>query len=271
MYKILSLLFLLGALQLSAFSDYDMDGVDDSVDQCPNTLMSELVDINGCTIKSLKSPHNFDIIVGINFSQTSYYDLEKSDTTSTSLQIDYYYKNFSLQASTSYYDSQSVSYNDSGVDDSFLGAYYKLSPTNKLDIRIGVGVIIPTYDSSLNNNNTDYVASANISYMLDKTNIFGGYSFTMINDNDNIDEAVYYQNTHSYYGGLGFYPKDKLYISASYNYSDSIYTDVQTIQTASFYGLYNIDQNWFTTFNYAYGLSESASDNYLSFRVGYYF
>jgi len=270
MYKILSFLLLLSALELSAFSDYDMDGVDDDVDQCPNTLMSELADINGCTIKSLKSPHNFDIIVGLNFSQTSYEGLEKSDTTATSLQIDYYYKNFSMQASTSYYDSQSVAYNEDGMNDSFLGAYYKLSPVNKLDIRVGAGIIISTYDSTLNNNNSDYVASANISYIFDQTNVFGGYSFTIINDDD-IAGEISYQNTNSYNAGIGFYPKDKLYLSASYNYSDSIYADVQTIQTASLYAFYNIDANWFTTFNYAYGLSESASDNYLSLRLGYYF
>lgn len=273
MGKVLLLILVIASAQLWAYSDFDMDGVEDANDQCPNTLMNELVDIGGCTIKSLKSSHNFDIIAGLAFSQTSYDGLEKADTMTKTLQVDYYYENFSLQASSSYYDSQSASYDDSGFTDSFLGAYYKLSPQNRLDIRVGAGLIIPTYDSSLGNNNTDYVASVNVSYMLDVMNIFGGYSFTLVNDNDygTGQDKIRYQNTHSYNAGAGFYPTNKLYLSASYNSSDSIYQDVERIETASLYGFYNIDANWFSTLNYAYGLSSSASDNYVSLRLGYYF
>jgi len=276
MYKILLMLLVTMSIQLFAFSDYDMDGVEDKKDKCPNTPMSDLVDINGCSKKVLKNfsisttnLHHFDIIVGINYSQESYDNLAKADTTSESLQLDYYYKNFSIQASTSYYDSHSVSYNDSGITDSFLGAYYKFVPLKNLDIRVGAGAIIPTYDTTLNNN-TDYTASINLSYMLKKDiNIFGGYNYVIINDSDTID--IKYQNTNSYSIGLGFYPIQKLYISGSYNSSDSIYTNVKDIDTASFYGFYSITDNWFSTLNYAYGLSDTASDNYFSLRIGYYF
>jgi len=78
-------------------------------------------------------------------------------------------------------------------------------------------------------------------------------------------------HTNAYSIGVGFYPTQKLYISGSYNSSDSIYTNVKDIDTASFYGFYSIDENWFSTFNYAYGLSDTASDNYFSLRIGYYF
>jgi hypothetical protein len=36
---------------LFAYVDSDMDGVEDKDDLCPNTLMTDLVDLNGCTIK----------------------------------------------------------------------------------------------------------------------------------------------------------------------------------------------------------------------------
>lgn len=270
MQKILFLLLTI-SVSLIAYSDYDMDGVDDKIDQCPNTPFSDLVDTGGCTIKSLESAHHFDIIFGINFSQTSYETMENTDTFSQSLQLDYYYKNFSLQANSSYYNSQSVTYNNSGTNDSFLGAYYKLKPINNLTIRLGGGAVIPTYETDLNNNNTDYTSSLSLSYILKNMNLFGGYSYTIVNDNDIVSDGIFYQNTDSYNLGLGFYPTSKVYISASYNSSDSIYKDIDTINTASFYAFYNINSNWFTTLNYAYGLSDTASDNYGSLRLGYYF
>lgn len=268
MNKKLLTLLTLTSLSLLAYSDYDMDGVDDKADQCPNTLFSELVDLNGCTIKTLelKDEHHFDIIYGVNFSQANYTTTQETDTLTQSLQVDYYNKNFSLQVSSSHYSTD----DDSGTNDSFIGAYYKLSPTNELSLRLGGGIIIPTYDSELNNNNLDITASANISYMLENINLFGGYSYTMINDDD-VSGVATYQNTNSFTAGIGFYPQKKLYVSGSLSSSDSIYQNTDAIQTASLYVFYNIDANWFTSFSYSYGLSDSASDNSVTLRLGYYF
>lgn len=262
-----ALIFLLTAsLSLYAYNDYDMDGVDDSVDKCPNTPFSELVDIEGCTIKKLWSEQHFSIMYGIDFSQADYATIKNVDTFSQTLQIDYYYDNFSLQASSSHY----ISKDDSGMNDSFVGVYYKHSPLNELTFRFGGGIIIPTYDTELNNNNTDYKASASFSYKIKTTNLFGGYSYTIVNDDDVLGIASY-QNTNSYTLGLGFFPRKKLYLSGAYNSSDSIYKGVEDVVTASLYAFYSIDEHWFTTFSYSYGISDSASDNSVSFRLGYYF
>jgi len=257
------------SLPLFAYSDYDMDGVDDKIDKCPSTPMSDLVDLEGCTKKSLTSPHHFDIIFGMNYSQTSYETLDDSDNITGSLQLDYYYKNFSLQVSSSYYDSSSVTYNDSGINDSFVGAFYKFTPVEKLNIKVGAGAIIPTYESDLDNNNLDTLASINVSYIISNINIFGGFIQTQVNDDDLID--VTYQDTSSYSLGLGFYPASNIYVSGAYNSSDSIYESVDTITSASLYTYYSINKNWFSTLSYAMGLSDTASDNYVSLRVGYYF
>ncbi len=278
MNKLSFFLALALSANIYAYSDFDMDGVDDKVDLCPNTSLSELVDINGCSIKSLKSPHNFDIILGVNFSQTNYDSLENTDTLSQTLQVDYYYKNFSLQVSTGYYTSESSSYSNSGMNDSFLGFYYKVKVNNSLNFRVGGGALLPTYDAELNNNNTDYTASLSASYMLKNINIFGAGGYTLINDSDKTityDDGsfseVKYQDTTSFSFGVGFYPASKLYLSTSYSSVDSIYDGSGTIDTASLYIFYNIDSKYFTSFNYAYGLSDLASDNYLSLRIGYYF
>ncbi len=263
------LFLLLTALSLSlfAYSDLDMDGVDDLVDQCPNTPLTDLVDIKGCTVKSLESPHHYDIIAGASYSQIDYNNQSTTNTLTGTLQVDYYYKNFSLQASTSYYSTDDQ---HNGLNDSYIGAYYQFIPLESLRLRVGAGVVLPTYDSGLNNNNTDYSASAGLSYTLKNINLFGSYSYTLINDDD-VDNVAYYQNTNAYSAGVGFYPTNKLYASIAYNSSDSIYQNVETIENASLYLFYSIDRHWFTTFSYARGLSDSASDNYGAVRLGYYF
>jgi hypothetical protein len=120
------------------------------------------------------------------------------------------------------------------------------------------------------------MGNVSLNYSLEMINIFGGYSYTNVNDDDYYDvnvtsTIIEYQDVNSIYVGLGFYPVDRLYVSASYNKSDSIYKDLIAIESASVYLYYTFSENWFSTLNYAYGLSDSASNHYLSMRVGYYF
>ena len=278
--------FLLCTVSLLAYSDFDLDGVDDTIDRCPNTSMTELVDIHGCTIKNLENEHHFDIILGASYSQIDPTTQEKTDTLTTSLQADYYYKNFSLQASTAYFNSES-SISSSGQTDSFVGAYYQLHPLDALTLRLGGGLLLPTYDAGYDNNNMDYTASASVSYLFNNMNIFGSYSYTIINDDDanylDVDGnavTIAYQDTNGFNIGAGIYPTARLYTSLAYNSSDSIYSAISTIdgtdsvealQTASAYLFYTIDTHWFTTLSYAYGLSDSASDHFAAVRLGYYF
>ena len=265
----LALLALLPS-NLLAYNDFDLDGVEDSQDRCPNTLITDLVDINGCTIKSLVSPHHYDIILGTSYSQVDYNTNEKTNNTNATMQVDYYYKNFSLQLAASYFTSKSKTYSNKGLNDTYLTVYYQFNFFEGLSLRVGEGVILPTYDSGLGNNNTDYKSSANLSYTLASFNLFGGYGYTLVNDDD-VAGLASYQNSASLYGGVGFYPSSQLYLSASYNKSDSIYKGFTPIENASIYAYYTLNQHWFSTLNYAYGLSDSASDHYLAIRFGYYY
>jgi hypothetical protein len=253
--------------------DSDLDGVDDSRDLCPNTSMSELVSATGCTIQTLGTQHHFDIVYGLNFYDTNYLTLEKTDTLSQTLQVDYYYNKFSLQLNTSYYNSESAMYDESGMNDTFVGAFYTFDSLKNTSVRLGAGFILPTYETPYNNNHTDYVASANISHTIDKINLFGAYSYTIVTDDNvkNATDSIKYQNTDFISVGAGIYLTDKFYSSLAYSTSESIYKNEDNIDTASVYMFYTIDSNWFSTFNYAYGLSESASDNAFALRIGYYF
>jgi len=278
MNKLLSFMAVaLLSTNLFAYTDFDMDGVDDSIDKCPNTPFTDLVDINGCSKKSIAtqkvSLSHYDIIIGASYAGSNFASLNQTDVYSSTIQADYYYKNFSLQASTSYYKSTGTNYSNSGMNDSFIGAAYNLRPSEKLSVRLGVGLLLPTYDTSLNNNNTDYTATANLSYKLGKASVFGGAGYTIVNDDDVLSgtNPIYYQNTPFYSAGLGYYFGQNFYLSASYNVSKSIYKGVDDIKTASAYAYYSLSAHTFLMFNYAYGLSDSASDNAASVKLGFYF
>jgi len=277
MKKTLSLVLLFLATLLLAYEDSDLDGVQNSLDRCPNTPFSELVDINGCSIKSLTSPHKFDFIIGASYSESDYKTLNQTDTLSSSLQFDYYYKNFSLQLATSYFSTAGGDYSDSGFNDTFISTFYNLTPLDSLLVRVGFGLVLPTYEAAFENNNLDYSAQLSLSYQFESVNLFASYLYTIINDDDfsyldnNSTESVSYQNTSAMSLGLGYYINDSFYLSSAYNTSNSIYTTIEDIETLSLYGYYSINQEYFTTLSYAYGLSDSASKHYLSLRLGYLF
>ena len=266
-------IFLLSFIMIStlfAYSDLDLDGVVDSTDQCPNTPMTELVDIKGCSTQSLASDYHYDIIIGESYSQIDYNTNEKTDTYATTVQFDYFYDNFSLQVLSAYYSSKSASYSDKGLTDTTLSGYYLIPVADDFSVRIGAGIVLPTFDSTLNNNNSDYIGSLSATYSIDKLNLFAGYNFTMINDDD-VANVVTYQNTHAYSGGVGYYLTPKWYASTSYYQADGIYKGMEDIKNASVYNFYSLDKQWFTSVNYSYGLSDSSSDHALSVRLGYSF
>ncbi|MDB2405475.1 DUF3187 family protein [Arcobacteraceae bacterium] len=267
MKKLLYLVPLLLFINLYAYNDSDMDGIEDQFDQCANTPFTELADKKGCT---QKSPHLFNILFGLSSSNTNYDNSEKTDTTTKSVQLNYKYNNISVHTSISYFESKSDTYDESGMNDTFVGINYKLKSTNKLSTTLGFGLILPTYDSTLNNNNMDYSLSAGLNYKYNNTDIFGGYSYTIINDDDVVNTTSY-KNTNGYNIGAGYSPTQKTYFSTSYNQSNSVYNNVNDIKTLSLFGVYSIDTKWFTNFNYTHGLSDTASDKYITLRIGYNF
>ena len=258
------------ALSLFAYSDSDLDGVEDRYDKCPDTSFALLVDNNGCPQESLLALASYDIIIGLNYTGSNYSSLEQTDTFNTALQFDYYYKNFSFTASTSFYRAQSSSYSQSGLDDSFLGVNYNYKSSDALSLGAGANISLPTYDTELKNNNADYTLSLSASYKVKGMLVFANYGYTLINDDD-IADVVAYKNTNLFTLGSGVYASEKLYVSASYSKNESIYKGVEDIETLSLYTYYTLSKEYFTTLNYSYGLSDTASDHYFALNLGYAF
>lgn len=262
MYKVIIFLFM--PMLLLAYSDSDMDGVDDKSDQCPNTSLTELVDLRGCTIKNLLSPHHFDIILG-----QSYVEDDDIRLNLSQLQMGYYYKNFSLQLSGSYFDMQGDTLHESGFNDVYFNSYYQIRPINKLLIRFGGGVVLPTYNRS--SNKTDYGVSLQATYTQNDFSLFGGLGYTIIGDGDsNSSSTLEYTNTYFDKIGLGYYINSNCYSSLTYAHSSSIYSGEQDRESVSLYGYYMFNKNWFTTINYSHGLSDNAMDSVMGLKLGYY-
>jgi len=258
-----------------AFTDMDMDGVDDKIDQCPGTPFTDIVDEKGCSIESVLVQNHYDLIVGLAYSQYNYRQNSDTDTLTTSLQVDFYRGNLSAQLALSYYNTDGDGYNDNGMNDTTLSGYYAFKNVWRpgLTVQVGGGLIFPTYDSAYDNNNLDIFASLHLDYKRGSANFFGGYTYTVVGDDDVVTDtfALRYQNTNAFNIGAGYTFTPKIYGSLSYFHGDSIYEHVDATESLSVYGFYSIDTHWFVTGNYALGLNDATSDNYVALRLGYYF
>ena len=256
------MIYLLFSVMLLAYNDSDFDGVADEHDLCPNSEMTDIVDLTGCTIEKLINKedklHNFDIIMGVNYT-------EDSQSLNESFQADYYYSDFSLQLQTSRYDKV-------GIGDTTASLYYTLKATPKLSFRLGASAILPTYNSFLDNNNIDYSASLFMSYQIKSLSLFGGVGYKFMGDDDinSTNYKITYQNSTNYYLGFGSYFIPKLYSSFIYTFSDKSYKEGEALKNLSLYNYYIINSHWFSNFGYNFGLTDNSS-NQSFINLGYYF
>jgi len=256
-----------------AYTDSDIDGVEDLYDKCRDTPFSDLVDNNGCSTKSLSLSSrkvNYDIVLGGGYSNINYSSNEKADTTTSSFQADVFYDNWTLQTLASRYSSTSQSSSIDGFEDTQINLFYTSSPLTHLTLTYGLGILLPTYKSGYDNEASDYSAMINAHYTLSDDNyLFGAYGFTQVNDNDT--EEIEYQNTNTYRIGIGQNLNKSSSIGLSYGKSDSIYKNVLPIETIGSSVNYQINNHWFSRLDYDYGLSDSASDHAGAISLGYYF
>lgn len=238
---------------MSAYTDSDMDGVADEKDKCSNTPLSDWVDISGCSIKNLLSTHHFDIILGQNYIQTA-----QNSRSLSSLKIDYYYKNWSLQA-TSTYDERFLS--------NSLNFFYLFQPLDNFFLTLGAGLIIDT--SSDTDFDIDYTASLSTRYKFKSWSFFMGLGYNQVGE---VESTVLlnYPNILSYHTGLGYKWTDNLYSSLGYYHSDSSFDTRTERENISLYTYYTLDEHWFSTLRYGYGLIEKEARKNVGVSLGYY-
>ncbi|CAA6803726.1 MAG: Unknown protein [uncultured Sulfurovum sp.] len=247
---------------LLAYVDSDMDGVPDENDRCTNTPLTELVDLSGCTIKKLISEHNFDLVLGQSYVEDSISTLSLS-----TIKMDYYYKNWSMQLATSYYKSSLDIVNSSGQNDTYLSLFYLFNPLDNFFLTLGGGIVFPTYD--VVDNNMDYTASLYARYKIEKWSLIMGTGYNKIGDIDSSNN-LNYNNKLSYNLGVGYAWDNKFYSSLGYSRSNSAITTIEDLETLSLYGYYPMDKHWFASVNYGYGLSAINKRENIGVSLGYF-
>lgn len=268
--KKITLMTVLILSQLHGYSDSDWDGVEDAFDRCPQTPLSELVDLNGCTTIKTENTLHYSILGGIGYSKINYATQEKADTMNLSLEANLYLDRWQLQGSISHYHSSTGNVNESGMDDSTLNLLYRYPLSEQLSITPGVGVIFPTYKTGYGNEAADYSLFAGMEYQFSSTLYgFAGYGYTWVND-ENTPIATYQNNT-ALYTGLVYALKAGQEWNVHYNSNDTIYRESDAARTIGIGFFSQLTPHWFVDGTYDYGLSDSAGDHSWNLRIGYYF
>lgn len=286
-----STLLTLGYTQ--GLQDKDFDGVPDSIDQCPNTPFLCEVDKYGCTTTTLTLPfetekESLNIVLGYGFSSNE--DLkDRVVQHNTKVKISYYHNSWGYNLQTGYY-SHNI---QDGTLDTTLRVRKRIKLNNKFTISLGGGLRLPTYD--FKGNKVDELLHTSLHYYPTSfLSFFTGYSFTRIGDNEvdtilsetpsgdtnsdgktendgNEKKDIYLglQNTHKFYGGVGYFFTDDFYMNIMYSDESSKFVSEHRIRaiTGSLY--YKINEKWFTTLYYKYEILDEDRHDNLLFSVGY--
>jgi hypothetical protein len=293
-------ILLLFSVSASAFQDSDIDGVSDAIDLCPNTPFEALVNSKGCSTSqdthssSLKTPTYLGALtlkIGDTLRSDEYYDSENY----LDFYANYRYLNWDISISNSRgTTTHSYTEDNSDTDNNIYLSTGYLFPLPKSSIKFSIGtkIVDDTENSSANSiqrNNyaifnrsssiieddtlvesrdNDYFASMNYNYNVTaKQNLFLYYGYTLSGDSKSID----YEDYSSFSLGTGHSFGKSFYSALSYNYTGSIYSNVDAEQGITWFNSYNFNKNIFATASYTYALEDYSYDNTLSFALGFYF
>lgn len=269
MIRTLSILCVLNLL-LFAYSDSDMDGVEDYEDKCPNTQFDELVNYDGCSKSGNDKKVDYTLVLGTRYAQKNYSSQLEGDTYYIYVQNNLSYLNWNFGAIISYYRLREQESTQYGLDDTLLTLSYQTISSEFFSLSLGAGVVIPTYKSSYHNEAMDYMLTLDARYALsNQTHFFTNYAYTFIQDDDVVN--IVYQDMPSWQLGISFTPTQEQTYTFSYSHSDSIYENIQTIEELRLEVSYAMSKKIFTGISYDYGLSKSASAHTFGCFIGYGF
>ncbi|MCH9813615.1 MAG: hypothetical protein K0U47_06685 [Epsilonproteobacteria bacterium] len=252
--SIISVFFL--STTLYAYQDFDIDGVDDKIDECPNTPFDQLVDKNGCPLEEgIKGKLTLKFGTDISFDDLS------DKTSSFNLFASYTLSDFTAVLSNySYYESYQNSL--SGVGDIYASGGYHIRKDD-LHTFVSVGIKIPSED--VGTGEQDYFVSLYTDYFLDERKdlfFYGGYTFS--GDSHEVD----YENFATFSVGGGYAFNSRYYSALSFDYSQSAYSDTEAYQALSWFHSYAFSKRYFTTLNYTYSLDDRSLRHAISLKFG---
>lgn len=259
MYKRIMLPFLFSISFGFAFTDNDLDGVEDTIDRCPNTPFTQIVGPDGCPIGKIGQEKTSEKKGTFYFKIGGGFDYENSNTTTlSSVTLAYAYQHWYLSISSTYYIHDDY-VGKGGVGDSYIyGSYSKF--IKNVYATIGLSVKIPTGNSDFSDKRIDFTPSFSLDYIRDKDDYFIYYGYTFkgkssLKDVQTASIGAGYQFTRKFYGSLSLD-----WITSS--------IDRKSKYTASIFTLYDITKMYYTTLNYSYGLNGRATDHSIFIKLG---
>jgi len=260
-------LFFFGLLSgLHAYSDADLDGVEDSSDRCPQSSMEDLVDASGCVPKT-----GLSLTLGATRSSGNYGGTETIVSNSADFQLTYTKGSWYASIVSSYLESgvdQPVTkvQKSSGMGDTYLGLGY----TAWMDgwSLGGQGVLkFPTADKDIGTGNNDIGGYVTLAKMAGSMTYFATAGYLVTGD----DADVTYNDTSSLNVGLGKSFDEQLFSSLSAMYSDPLLDGLDPSRSLSLFIGYRFDRCWYLNASYIAGMSDSVADSSVSVMVGYSF
>ena len=240
-----------------AFTDKDMDGVDDSIDKCPNTPFFEIVGPDGCPI--IKTKPKKKKIGKFYFKVGAGYNTEKSIGASySSASFAYAIKNFYISWTSIYYINDEFA-NKGGIGDSYLYTSYTKFIKN-IYLTTGLNIKVPTGNRTFSDKKFDFTPSIYIDYIQGKKDYFVYYGYTFKGNKQ-------LKDVNSISLGGGYQLTRKLYSSLSL---DAVSSSVngKMKYTLSYFGLYNFTKKYYATLSYSYGLNDLATDHSIFVKLG---
>ena len=240
--------------------DSDIDGVEDSIDLCPNTSFDKLVDENGCPPNE-RYWGELNIQIGNDIS----FDTFDERTDNYNFFTNYQYKKWNISLSNANQTSYDSNNNPStSTGDIYLNTGYFFS-NDSLQTKISLGTKIATASSEIGTGENDYFASLSLSHLInEKQNIFAYLSYTLNGDSNETN----YKNAIAYSLGTGYMPNKNWYSSLSYDYSSSIYEGEEAYEALSLFNSYSFLEDYFITLNYTYGLDERSYKHTFGLKLG---
>ncbi len=243
-----------------AYTDNDIDGVDDSIDQCLNTPFDVLVDENGCAFgKTNYGALTLKIGSDISFNQSS------DASSNLNFFANYSYNNWDISLSNSNYTTyDSTNGGSSEAGDLYLSAGY-LFKNDNLHTKLSLGSKLATADEGVGTGENDYFASLNLNYFVgERQDFFLYYGYTLSGDSATID----YEDFSAISVGTGYAMNDKWYSGISYDYAGANISDGESYKALSWFNSYAFSEQFFITLSYTHALDDFSYDHTLSLKLG---
>ena len=262
---ILCLIYTNAPASNAQIKDQDIDGVPDTLDQCPNTPFLNEVDKRGCTTTILTLPSETEtdsLTLTVGLGDNTNDDLEERSKFRTGkLKLSYYHDDWSYSINTGYYGHLK----DEGALDTHIKVKKRFSLSARLKVSTGFGLKLPTF--KFKGNKTDYSLYTSMHYYkTSRLSYFAGAHYTFIQDKE-IDEAL--QNSYGLYLGTGYFFTPQLYANFTFSDTKIKFVREHDIKFLSVSLYYKITEDVFTTLSYGREVDDGDLHDDLNLQMGY--